>query len=65
MAKHQHPMKDGSRNPLALGDSGGKSLQAIASRLRTAGVVATKDLDAAQKRAPGKRSSAKRYLNQK
>ena len=58
-------MTGGTRNPIALGDSGGKSLQAIAARLRTAGVVATKDLVAAQKRAPGKRSSAKRALNQK
>jgi hypothetical protein len=40
------------------------SLQSVAKRLRTVGVTSLKDLDNARKRAPGKRSSAKRALNQ-
>jgi len=43
----------------------GKSLQAVSKKLRTSGVAPLKDLTAAQKRAPGKRSSAKRAQNQK
>ena len=42
-----------------------QSLQSVVRKLNKVGVVPTKDLTAAQKRAAGKRSSAKRYQNQR